>query len=128
MTKRMVQIKPAVRYSEAYKMQVVRELESGGVNMARLKRKYGIGSAYSIQRWVYKYGNGSHGKVIRVQEPEERDEREQLKRRVRGLERSLADAQLELALERQYTVLACRRAGIEDVEGFKKKAGGKVRI
>ena len=49
-----------------------------------------------------------------------------LRQRVRLLERSLADSNIELALERQYTRLACQRAGIEDVAGFKKKAGGKL--
>jgi hypothetical protein len=41
------------------------------------------------------------------------------------LESALADANIDAALERAYTRLACRRAGIADVEGFKKKAAGK---
>jgi hypothetical protein len=32
---------------------------------------------------------------------------------------------VDLALERAYTRLACRRAGIQDVGEFKKKAGGQ---
>ena len=88
---------------------------------------YGIGvrGGNTIHRWIGKYGNGSIGKVIRVQKPEERDERAELKRRVRALEEALADANVELALERQYTRLACERAGIRDVLEFKKKAGGQ---
>ena len=70
--------------------------------------------------WVRKYGNGSWGKRIRVETPEEINHTKQLKRRVRLLEQALADANIDLALERQYTRLACRRAGIEDVEGLKK--------
>ena len=60
-----------------------------------------------------------------MEKPEEIDEKKQLRQRVRQLEISLADANIELALERQYTRLACERAGIRDVAGFKKKAGGK---
>jgi hypothetical protein len=74
---------------------------------------------------VRKYGNGSWGKRIRVETPEEINHTEQLKRRVRLLEQALADANIDLALERQYTRLACRRAGIEDVEGFKKKGSSR---
>jgi hypothetical protein len=37
------------------------------------------------------------------------------------LERALADANIYLVLERAYTKIACERAGIKDVEGFKKK-------
>jgi hypothetical protein len=59
-----------------------------------------------------------------VEQPEEIDEKEQLKRRVRALERALADTNIDLALERQYTRLACERAGIKDVAAFKKKATG----
>jgi hypothetical protein len=59
-----------------------------------------------------------------VEKPEELNEKDERKRRVRALERALADANIELVLERQFTRLACQRAGIEDVLEFKKKAGG----
>jgi hypothetical protein len=42
------------------------------------------------------------------------------------LERALADTNIDLALERQYTRLACQRAGIADVAEFKKKAAGQL--
>jgi len=108
-------------------MQIVRELERGGINFAACRRKYGVGGSFTLQRWVSQYGNGSIGKVIRVETPEERNEKDELKRRVRALERALADTNLDLALERQYTRLACERAGIKDVAEFKKKAAGKLR-
>jgi transposase len=120
------EIKAAVRYSEAFKLQIVRELETGGINVNQIRRKYGIGGCYSIRSWISRYGNGSIGKVIRVEKPEERNEQVQLKRRVRALEQALADANIDLALERQYTRLACERAGIQDVAGFKKKAAGQL--
>jgi len=119
------EIKPAVRYGEAFKMQVVRELEGGGINYEQMKRKYGIRGYGTLQRWVGVYGNGSLGKVIRVNTPEEINEMKRLKERVRRLEAALADANIDLALERQYVRLACERAGIKDVLEFKKKAGGQ---
>jgi transposase-like protein len=118
--------RPAVRYSEAFKIQIVRELETGQINLDQIRRKYGIGGCHSIRRWVSRYGNGSLGKVIRVEKPQEINERAELKRRVRALERALADANIDLALERAYTELACERAGME-VEEFKKKAAGRLR-
>jgi transposase-like protein len=98
----------------------------GGVNFGQVQRKYGVRGEDTLQRWVSKYGNGSVGKVIRVQKPEEIDEKAQLKRRVRALEHALADSNIELALERQYVRLACERAGIPDVGEFKKKAAGQL--
>ncbi len=126
MKKKTGGFKPAVRYSEAFKMQVVHELEAGGINIDQIRRKYGIGGCDSIRNWIGRYGNGSLGKVIRVEKPEERNEQVELKRRVRALEQALADANIDLALERQYTRLACERAGIEDVAEFKKKAAGSL--
>ena len=119
-------VRPAIRYSEAFKMQIVRELERGSINIEQMRRKYGIGGCSTIQRWACKYGNGSLGRVIRVEKPEEINERQELKRRVRALEKALADANIDLALERAYTELACERAGVE-VQEFKKKAIGKLR-
>ena len=116
-----------IRYSQAFKMQVVRELEQEDLSCEHVRRKYGIRSTATVPAWVRKYGNGTRGKRIRVEKPEEINETEQLKRRVRALERALADSNLELALERQYTRLACERAGIKDVLEFKKKAAGQLR-
>ncbi len=118
-------ITAAIRYSEAFKMQVVRELETGTINIDQIRRKYAIGGCDSIRRWVRKYGNGSVGRIIRVEKPEEQNQVEQMKRRIRALEQALADTNIELALERQYTRLACARAGIQDVAEFKKKAAGQ---
>jgi transposase-like protein len=123
MRKRSQENKPAIRYSEAFKMEVVRELESSGETFDRVRRKYGVGMS-TVQVWARKYGNGTRGKVIRVETPEEIDEMKRLKDRVRRLETALADSNVELAVERAYTRLACQRAGIKDVEEFKKKADG----
>lgn len=106
-------------------MEVVRELEQEGKPFEEVRRKYGIGGCETVQSWVRRYGNGTRGKIIRVERPEEINELKRLKERVRRLETALADANLDLALERQYTRLACERAGIQDVAEFKKKADGK---
>jgi transposase len=125
MATRVFKIKPSIRYSEAFKMEVVRELENSGETFEQVRRKYGIGVG-TVPYWVRKYGNGSRGKMIRVQKPEEIDQTKQLKDRVRRLETALADANIDLALERAYTRLACQRAGIQDVDEFKKKADGQL--
>jgi transposase len=114
-----------IRYSEAFKMQIVREVELEGVACDHVRRKYSIRGTATVPSWVRKYGNGSWGRRIRVETPEEINHTEQLKRRVRALERALADANIELVLERQFTRIACERAGIRDVVEFKKKAGGQ---
>src|SRR6267154_3359926 len=113
-----------VRYSEAFKREIVRELEAGEIGYGSIRRKYGIRGGGTVQRWLGPYGTGSKGKVIRVQTPEEINEMEQLKRRIHQLEKALADSNIDLAMERAYTQMACERAGIKDVQEFKKKADG----
>jgi len=107
-------------------MAAVRELEEQDLPFEEIRRKYGIKGTVTVQKWVRKYGNGSRGKMIRVESPEEINELKRLKERVRRLESALADANIDLALERAYTELACERAGLE-VEEFKKKAAGQLR-
>lgn len=107
-------------------MAVVRELESQDSPFEEMRRKYGIRGTVTVQKWARKYGNGNRGKIIRVEKPEEINELQRLRRRVRQLETALADANIDAALERAFTELACERAGV-DVEEFKKKAAGKLR-
>jgi transposase-like protein len=118
-------MKQTICYSEAFKMEVVREMEIQGLNSSQVRQKYGIRGGGTVEKWARKYGKGLLGKVIRMETPKDMDEFKKLKERVKRLESLLADTNLELALERQFTRLACERAGIEDVEEFKKKAAGK---
>jgi transposase len=120
-------IKPAIRYSEAFKIQIVTELERANLTIAEVKRKYGIRGDGTVEQWVRRLGNGSRGKIIRVETPQEIDELKRLKERVKRLESLLADANIDLVLERAYTQIACERAGIQDVDEFKKKHPGGQR-
>ncbi len=105
-------------------MEVVRELESEGLGFDDLAMKYGIKGKTTVARWVRQYGNGTRGKLIRVERPGDIKEETRLTARVRRLEGALADANIDAALERAYTRIACRRAGIAEVAVFKKKAAG----
>jgi len=51
-----------IRYSEAFKMQVVREVEREGLTCNHVRRKYGLEGRRTVPGWVRKYGNGSWGK------------------------------------------------------------------
>jgi transposase-like protein len=124
MTKR-AGLNSGIRYSEAFKLAVVREVEGQDLPFEQVRRKYGIRGCNTVQMWVRKYGRGDRGIRIRVEKPEEINELKRLKERVRRLESALADANIDLALERAYTQLVCERAGL-DVEEFKKKAAGQL--
>lgn len=122
----MVQ-KARLRYSEAFKLQVLREVESGKFSSKSAAYKaYGIRGCGTIECWARKYGmNHLVGKVVRVETVKELDETKELKKRVRELERALADAHIDSRLDAAYLQIACRAAGIENVDDFKKKHAGK---
>ena len=44
-----------IRYSESFKMEAVRELESGDLPYAEIRRKYGIKGSTTVAKWVRKY-------------------------------------------------------------------------
>jgi len=116
-----------VRYSEAFKQGVVRELEKGrygGVHEAA--RELGIGDGTTVKRWVERAGRtGLLRKVIRVEKPGEANQVKELRAQIRQLKEALADAHVDTLLAEAYAEIALRQAGVEDVEGFKKKHHGK---
>jgi transposase-like protein len=125
MKRKMSVRRAAVTYSESFKIAIVRELEEGDMPFDAIRRKYGIKGKSTVQKWARKYGKGDLGKIIRVEKPKEINEREQMKKRIRALETALADAHVDLAIERACVKVACKKAGIEDIAEFKKKAAGK---
>ena len=118
----------AIRYSEAFKQQVLRDLDTGRfASIEAAKRAYGIRGQGTIEAWAVKYGkNHLVGKVVRVETPKEVSELKALRKRVKDLEKALVSERLDRMLDAAYLQIACRTAGIEDVEGFKKKHAGKV--
>jgi len=102
-----------IRYSEAFKKQVVREYE-GGVSAGSLREKYGIKGSNTIITWVKKYGReGSRYKLMVIQKPEERERIKELEKRVQELERALAQVMLDkLMLESLVEVIEAEE-GIE---------------
>ena len=111
-----------VRYSEAFKRQVVDELERGKhSSMWEARRAYGIGGSMTVLGWVRKYGHRDlFPKVVRVQSLKERDELAEARKRIRELEAAVADAHIENCLETAYLHVACERMGV-DPDDFKKK-------
>ncbi|MEI7903728.1 MAG: transposase [bacterium] len=123
-------MKQEIRYSEAFKLQVVREVESGRHNCCyAASNAYGIRGTTTVARWIRHYGK-SHllKKVVRVETTAERNELKRLKAECRSLKEALADAHLDLRLERAYLAISCKRSGDDDVTEFKKKHVGMLSI
>ncbi len=113
-----------IRYSEAFKRQVVGELERGKFrSISEASRAYNVRGAETIQKWIRRYGNENIlPKKVKIETMKERDELKEAKKRIRELEAALADAHIDHALSDAYVQIACERMG-EDPETFKKKHG-----
>jgi hypothetical protein len=72
---------------------------------------------------VRQLGSGNYGKIIRVEKPDEISEACRLRRQLQFTKGVLADAHIELALEKAFLRVACEQLD-QTVEGFKKSTVG----
>jgi transposase-like protein len=81
--RKQVYMQKTVRYSEAFKLQVLRELETGRwESREAAARAYGLSGHATITYWARKYGKGHLlGKVIRVETAKEINEVKELRQR-----------------------------------------------
>jgi len=76
------------RYTESFKISVVKEVEKGYINKEQAKRKYNIGGNTTILRWCRKYGKDSlpMKRIMYVNEKPELNDIEKLKQKLTELE------------------------------------------
>ena len=114
-----------IRYSRSFKLQLVREVEEGKMTATAVQRKYNIKGSGTVITWVRRFGSGKYGKVIRVEKGDEVNEAARLRKQLRQVKEALADAHVELAVEKAFLKVACEEMN-QTLEGFKKKhAGGR---
>lgn len=101
------------RYSDAFKLSIVREYEAGA-SLSSLGRKYGIAGNSTIKRWVMQFGRfGTRHNLMVIQTPEERNRITELEQRIADLEHALADAQLDRLMLSACLTVAEEKYGID---------------
>lgn len=109
------------KYSSAFKLKVVNEIESGKLSMNKAREIYDIGGSQTIERWIKNLGkNHLLSKVVRIEMKDEKDKLNELKERVRQLEKLLANKELDNLMNEAFLELLAEDHGI-DLEEFKKK-------
>ncbi len=85
---------PIIRkYSTAFKLKVVREIEEGKFSIDKCREIYDIGGSDTIQNWMRKLGKSDLiSKVVRIEMKDEKGKLKQLKREKQELESALAQA------------------------------------
>ena len=114
----------SIRYSEAFKKQVVDELAQGKFSSPyKAQQAYGIRGNATVTKWIRKYGREDLlPKRIRIETMEEIDQLKEARKRVKELEAALADAHIDQCLEHAFLEIACERMEVE-MDDFKKKNG-----
>ncbi len=111
-----------VRYSEAFKRQVVEEIGRGKFKSVwEARGAYEIGGSDTVTGWVRKYGREDLlPKRVRIETLKEVDKLKKARKRIKELEAALSDAHIDNSLEHAFFEVACERMGVEP-EDFKKK-------
>jgi transposase-like protein len=111
--------KPIVkRYSTAFQLKVVREIESGKLTASKARRVYDIGGKTTIAIWLRRHGRAHLlSEVVEVRIKDEPQKIKQLTERVRQLETALADVQLE-----KYAMLGILQVAAEGGDVDLKKS------
>lgn len=113
------------RYSEAFKRNIIEQIEKNDLTPAEAVRKYGIGHCSTINYWMKRYGKRHLVKsIVRIsmpQEPKDQELIKQLKADKQQLESALAQAQLKVIAMESLIEVAEEEFQID----IKKKSGPK---
>jgi transposase-like protein len=91
--------------------------------MLQAQKAYGICGMSTIRNWIKKYGREDLlPKRVRVETMTEIDELKEAKKRIRDLEKALADSRMDYCLERAFLEIACEEMGTSR-EDLKKNSG-----
>jgi len=112
-----------IRYSEAFKMQVVNDMETGRFRTQQEAMSYyGIQGSCTIASWCKKYGkNHLIPKRVRIETMNEIDRIEALQKEVKVLKKVLAETRVSQVMAEAYLRAFCDEFGITDIEAMKKK-------
>lgn len=93
------------KFSEEFKLSVIRDYYSSGMSQYACSKKYGLQSLSTLPSWLRKYGSQSESVPLSSDQSEDdmanrskdsyKEENAQLKKRIRELEKALEFSQLE---------------------------------
>lgn len=117
--------KTIIRYSEAFKLEVIAAYEQGKLTKTELCAHYGITGAETLNKWLRKYGKYNLiNRIVRVENPDEKSRLKALEQENRKLKEALADAYLRKVTAESTLEVAAEMMGLT-IEELKKKFGEK---
>jgi transposase len=111
-------------FSDAFKLHIVEEIESGRLTQSEANRKYGILGHSTVSKWLRKYGTVKHGSPQRrssTMMSKEAHEMLRLQNEIKTLKTELDDARLKNVVLETFVDIAEKELGIP----IRKKYGAK---
>ncbi|MCB9278119.1 MAG: transposase [Lewinellaceae bacterium] len=120
-----VKQRKTIRYSESFKMEVIRRMETEGLSATGVAKKYEIKGTNTVKKWLVRYGkNHLLSKQVLVMDIKEQDVVKRLKQENEELRKLVVNLQLESLANESYLEIACEQLGV-DKESLKKKRDQK---
>jgi len=103
-----------VKYSEAFKQKVVKEIEHGKYSIAEARQIYDIGGTSTIHGWIKRSGkNHILGKVVRIETADEKKKIKELEKEIKQLKEALTTQTIKSLGYEKMIELAEQRHKIE---------------
>jgi len=108
-------------YSEVFKRKVVRDIEEGKYGVRQAMSIYSIGGKMTVYKWLSRYGtkNQAGGNMV---SPDESRKTEELKSRVRYLEKIVSDLTIEKKILETTIKIASESYGVDLKKNIGKKS------
>ena len=117
--------KHIIRYSQAFKQQVIQEIEEGRWTLSEAGKVYGIRGSHTVNGWLKRMGKlDLLPKLVRVEKPDEKNQIKELERKIRELKDALAETQVRCIIAETRLDIVCEQQGL-DPEDVKKKLPAK---
>jgi len=102
------------RYSEAFKLQVVEEIEKGKYSIAEARKIYNIKGMTTIPRWIEKMGKKQLlSKKVKIETPDEKSRIKELERENKKLREALLDQTIKALGYEKMIELAEKDLGVK---------------
>jgi len=112
------------KYSMAFKLKVVEEIEQGKMSIDKACKIYDIGGKNTIQKWMEKLGKGHLiSKVVRIEMKDEKDKYKELQKEKKDLESALAQSQLKIIALESLLEAAEEEYGVDLKKTLEKRRG-----
>lgn len=105
------------KYSQAFKLQVVREYEKGFRTKDDLMNKYQIGGHSTVLQWCRKYGKLYYSKTKAPGRPM----KDPQKQRIKELEHELKEAREKILVYEKLIEVTKRESGIDIIKNIDTK-------